>query len=52
MLRLYEKYCLFGKSFTNYKMDYSQLVEMFLQNKFYEITLPKCDIEVIFLINF
>ncbi len=48
MLRLYEKYCLFGKSFTNYKMDYSQLVEMFLQNKFYEITLPKCDIEVIF----
>ena len=48
ILRLFEKYCYYGRTFTNYKMEYSQFVAMHIDNNLYELTLPKSDIEVIY----
>ena len=48
ILRLFEKYCFYGRTFTNYKMEYSQFVAMHIDNNLYELTLPKGDIEVIY----
>lgn len=48
ILRLFEKYCYYGRTFTNYKMEYSQFVAMHIDNNLYELTLPKGDIEVIY----
>lgn len=48
ILKLFEKYCMFGKTITNYTMEYSQFCSLFSQNKLYEKTLPKSDLEVIY----
>lgn len=48
ILRLFEKYCFYGRTFTNYKMEYSQFVAMHIENNLYELTLPKGDIEIIY----
>lgn len=49
LLKLFEKYCYFGKTFTNFSMDYSQFCSLFQQNKLNEkITIAKGDLEVIY----
>lgn len=48
ILKLFESYCLFGKSYTNFTMEYSQFCSLFLQNKLYDFTMSKSDLEVIY----
>ena len=48
ILKIFEKYCLFGKTYTKYTMEYSQFCSLFIQNNLYETTLPKSDMEVIY----
>ena len=48
ILKVFEKYCLFGKTFTNYTMEYSQFCSLFTQNNLYESTLTKEVMEVIY----
>ena len=48
ILKVFEYYCLFGKSYSNYTMEYSQFCSLFVQNNLYESTLPKSELEVIY----
>lgn len=48
ILKLFESYCLFGKSYTNFTMEYSQFCSLFLQNKLYDFTMSKSELEVIY----
>lgn len=49
ILKLFEIYCHFGKTFTNFSMDYSQFFTLFQKNKLDEkIKMTKEDLEVIY----
>jgi hypothetical protein len=48
IIRVFEKYCLFGKTNTNFNMDYSQFNTFMSQNLIYDDFLTKSATDVIF----
>ena len=48
ILKIFEKYCYFGKINTSFEMDFSQFVTFMTQNSMYDKTLDKTYCELIF----
>ena len=48
IMSLFEKYCFFGRTFTNFNMDYTQFNNLFTQNNIYDEVLTKSQSDVIF----
>lgn len=48
LINIFEKYCFYGKTYTNFNMDYSQFSTFMSQNKICDKQLPKSQTELIF----
>ena len=48
ILKIFEKYCYYGKVNTNFEMDFSQFATFMFQNSMYDKTLDKTYCELIF----
>lgn len=48
LLKLFERYCLYAKSVTNFIMDFSQFQVMLGQNNIYDEKVTKNQMEVLF----
>jgi hypothetical protein len=48
LLKIFEKYCYYGKVNTSFDMDFSQFVTFMTQNSMYDKTLDKTYCELIF----
>ncbi len=48
LIRIFEKYCFFGKTNTNFLMDFSQFSNFMSQNNLYDKSITKVNSELIF----
>ena len=48
LIKIYEKYCFFGKTNTNFNLDYSQFSKFMVQNEIYDKYLTKTETDIIF----
>jgi hypothetical protein len=48
LINVFEKYCFYGKTYTNFSMDYSQFSSFMSQNKVYDKQITKTQSELVF----
>jgi hypothetical protein len=48
LIKIYERYCFFGKTHTNFMMDFSQFSNLMAQNDLYDENITKTNSEMIF----